>query len=527
MPADLLVDVVDDLSSVPPIDSIDEEVRAGLPGEAERMARARLNEDYYALRNDRHIARRESEDEASFAARPKVTSAMTMQAIAKLTELLYGPGPTRTLSNSPALDAWLQGVYGDVHVSNRFEAADRAATLNDVAAIQVEATGDPRRPIRLWPWQAHELAVFCPDDDPTTPWAVVTCECLRDRRAGHRGMMRTRYRVWTAAERRTYLSAPHANAGVLCGVEAVETVEAESGPSPYPGVLPFTLVRNQPVEATFWDGGIGTPLRKANAAVDQKLSAIAEHLQTFLNPKGFVQNVSADCQFTERVGGFIRLTAMRGAQEGENHLAPSVFYLQPTLAVEQAWLDVTKTADLALEELGLPITAIRDQAATDLSGIAIVVRMMPLLSYTRKRQPRFSEYEVDLAARILAVAGLHYELPEHLRAARDPKLLVVWPQVSFPAPSVERDEGDRWELEQGLADPIEVLARRRGLTLQQAEDLAGEIAARRTRWNALMGVAPGVDPAQQAAEDLETIGPAKGAGPGPEDAPAGAAGDDA
>ena len=92
----------------------------------------------------------------------------------------------------------------DVEVNVRMQQADRAASLNHVAALQVEATGDPLRPLKLWLWKGHELAVFCRDNDPLEPWAVVTIERIP---AGT-GRLRTRYRVWTAFERRTYLTEP-------------------------------------------------------------------------------------------------------------------------------------------------------------------------------------------------------------------------------------------------------------------------------------------------------------------------------
>ena len=106
----------------------------------------------------------------------------------------------------------------------------------------------------------------------------------------------------------------------------------------------------------------------------------------------------------------------------------------------------------------------------------------------------FAEFEECLAATALAVAGVWYGDARLIPAATDPELVVVWPEPRIPLPSPERNDSDAWELEQGLADPIEVLARRRGITLGQAEELAIEIAERRAKWSALMGEPTPPDP---------------------------------
>ena len=55
----------------------------------------------------------------------------------------------------------------------------------------------------------------------------------------------------------------------------------------------------------------------------------------------------------------------------------------------------------------------------------------------------------------------------------------------MPLPTPERDLADQAELELGLTDPIEVIAKRRNLTLEQAEEAAEAIAERRAKWNAI------------------------------------------
>jgi hypothetical protein len=193
---------------------------------------------------------------------------------------------------------------------------------------------------------------------------------------------------------------------------------------------------------------------------------------------------------------------------------PEIGYLQAQLGVEAAWLDIQTFADNTLEELEVPLTIVRSDAAADFSGAAIIEKQVPLIEYTQARQGDFAETEKELAAKSLAVVSVFYAGGEgYAEAANDPQLVCVWPE---PRPSIatsERNVADQWELDQGLADPIEVLARRRGLTLDQAEELARNIADRRKLWNEIMAdvspVASGGDEAD--LEEEEDDGEATGA----------------
>ena len=465
--------------AIPTLSSLHEALAAGLPDEAERWESARANEDYYQLRNEAYIERRPSEEPQDFQARPKRTSKMTRTVVRKLSNPLYKTGPTRRLKTSAGADAWLQQVYADVHVNAKMQSANRAAILNGVAAIQVEATGDPKRPVRLWLWKGHEFAAWTVDGDCEHPWAIA----CRDLLPAGMGKLKARIRAWSAAEYQVYLSDPFARGDAASG-KRLTLVEGAANPY---GVLPFVFVRNEPADCDFWGGGIGSALRSCNAEIDRELSDIAEHAREFLNPRAFLRNVATNTRFLERVGAFLHLKPPPGAVEGDNTMQPDAFYLQAESGVEAAWYNVKSYADLTIEELEVPLTAVRSDAATDLSGIAIVAKTLPLIEYTRERQPQFTEHEANLAQCILAVAGGGYDGGEGLlSAAADPQFECIWPEPCLPIPTPERDQQDAAELDAGLTDPIEVLARRRGLTLQQAEDLAMAIAARRKRWNAIM-----------------------------------------
>lgn len=490
---------------VPDLGEAESQVREGLPASADRLDVANLNEIFYRMENTREIERREAEDELSFQRRPKRTSKLVRCVVRKLSEPLYNPGPVRRWEDDAAIDAFLQGIYADCGVNARMQQADRGAMLNHVAALQIEATGNPQRPLRVWLWKGHEFEVFCYPDDPCTPYAVVTLDTIP---GPERGTVRTRYRLWSATERRTYLSVPwtrlRGTGGqrFRIGGQQVETVVLdESGPSPYPGVLPFVFVRAEPPECDFWQGGIGTALTEANKDLDRALSDLAQHVDEFLNPVRWARNVSILGRLTAPVGKYVHLKADPAVRAGNMTGQPEIGALQHQLAVESAWYDLKTYADSTLEELDVPLTLVRTDDPREMSGVAIQAKSSPLVARTRARQPQFSEIETEFAAVALAVAGVWYGEASYLRAAADPKLVTVWPEPRIlETTTAEGLQAIQTELDMGLLDPIEALARTRGITLEQAEELAEQIAERRKRWQELMANVI-EDPDQENAAD--------------------------
>lgn len=467
------------------IDEIDQDIRQGLQRDAGRLYEARQVEDYYLLRNESYMSKRSVDDSYDKVIR---TSAILRCVVRKLTKPLYATGPSREWEGDDRVNQWLQvGFYGPAHVTLRMAQADRAAILHHVSAIQAEATGDLRNPIRLWLWKGNEFFCHFPENDPLTPDAVTTTEHIQ--LPG--GRMQTRYRIWTAQTRRTLLSEPWRSAGLRSfgAFSTVKIAETEDEPNPYRGIIPFAFVRAEPAECAFWQGGIGPALMGLNRTLDEQLSDVAQHVKEFLNPRGWVRNVSIESRFLDRIGRFFHLRPDPAARAGDYKAEPDIGYLQANLAVEQAWYDIKTYADSYLEELEIPLTVVRSDASTDLSGVAIVAKSIPIVEWTRARQPEFVEYERSLASVVLAIAGTWYGDSGLVAASEESeRLMCVWPEPRAPIPTSERNESDQWELEQGLADPIEVLARRRGVTLAQAEELARDIMERRKVWSELVGV---------------------------------------
>lgn len=464
-------------------DEIESDIRQGLQKDAGRLYEARQVEDYYLLRNEYYMSKRSVDDSYDRVIR---TSAILRCVVRKLTKPLYSPGPTREWEGDDRVHQWLQvGFYDPAHVTLKMTQADRAAMLHHVSAIQVEATGDLRSPIRLWLWKGDEFLCHFPEDNPLEPDAITTIEHVP---LGG-GRMQTRYRIWTYEIRRTLLSEPWRATGnrSFGTFSTVKIAESSDEPNPYRGIIPFSFVRSEPAECAFWQGGIGSALMGLNRTLDDQLSDVAQHVKEFLNPRGWVRNVSLESRFLDRVGRFFHLRPDPAARSGDYRAEPDIGYLQANLAVEQAWYDIKTYADSYLEELEIPLTVVRSDASTDLSGVAIVAKSIPIIEWTRARQPEFAEYERNLASVALGVAGTWYGDSGLLAASEEPeRLMCVWPEPRAPIPTSERNESDQWELEQGLADPIEILARRRGVTLSQAEELARDIMERRKIWSALV-----------------------------------------
>jgi hypothetical protein len=462
------------------LDQIEEEIEEGLRLHADRLVAAYDNEEYLACRNAAYVPRRESEEWRDYMRRPKRTSKLVRKAIFTLGKNLYSPGPTRRLKNGAAQDAFLQDVYEKNHINAVMKQADRKATLNGYCAIQAHATGRPEKPIQLYLWSAHELVCWTWPDDPTEVWAVVTI--TRERRA--RGMIfeqRVRYDAWTRDEHRVYLSGwkpvpypwDYCTLGYrgLFGVPSqiqmdISGEPAGSGKNPY-GILPFSFAHNETVVSDFYEGGVGTPLRECNAEIDRELSDLAQHAREFMDPDRFLRGVSASWRREKRAGQWQVLTPGKNA-EGDAAKDPEALIVQADLAIEAVWFNAQAYTNNTFEDLDVPLVAVRIDASTDLSGIAIVGKHMPLIERARERQPVFAIAEKDLAAMVLHVAGAAYNEPALTAASVDVDMELLWPAPRFPLPTPERDLEDKWEMDEGAKSLIDVVAEREGCTHEEA-----------------------------------------------------------
>lgn len=410
--------------------------------DAARHELARRALDYFHLKGRKHIKPRANESSTSFAGRPKRSVGLTRSAVAALTQHLYNPGPTRR-HEDPRADEVLQSLYQANQINSLLSLADAWSTLHGAVGVCLTATPDqPKRLARLDLFGGHELAVWTPSDDPGTPIGVcaVGWSCRSEEWT---------YTIWTADERRVYR-----------GKQGKTPKKIEEGPNPY-GVLPFAFLHLPGVIVSdFWEGGLGEYLSEANAEIDRELSDSAQQAQAAV-PIGYLRNTNLSQQLIIQAGYFNRLLA------GTAGAPPEIGYAQAQWDAGSAMAGVEAYVYLALELVGVPRSSVRLDLSQGISGIAVVMEQLPLLTRATQRQPHAARFESELASMVLRCLGSFYRRPELIRAA-DLTLRLQWPELRLPVPMPEKDEASQWLLDLGLISPLMIAQERFGLTRDEA-----------------------------------------------------------
>jgi hypothetical protein len=457
-------------------DAIITEVKSGLRNERDRIAEAAENQAFFDLCGQDFVPRREAETEFDYSGRPKRVSGFCRQAISRLCQHTYNPGPSRSASDAPAADKLLQTVYEQCHIDMVMNEAERLSTINNVACIQIVATGDEEQPIDLQLWGSDEFAVFLSPDDPRKPLAVV----LIDKFDAH-----IRYRLWFPDLVYTFSTKKLERDETTGGVEAVQIGDAT--PNPY-GCLPFSFVHYEAPVRRFWTPCPGTFVRSAEDSVNDRLSKIAEGLDKFFGPISLFINVSPEFNPEVGPGRFLRL--MRSSNydgdgfEGSGD--PDAKYLQAELAVEQAWHDLREFMGQISEAVDLPANALRLDYQDAPSGISLIIKTFPLLSRARQRRPIFQFAETQLARTVCQCVGNFYRQSDLLAASKQLRMLLSWPEPNIPIPGQERDDSDSWELAQRTKSRVMVVAQRYGLNRDQALDHLKKVEEDEAAANALL-----------------------------------------
>ena len=440
-------------------DWIRKEVESGLRNHRPRLASAIENQAFYDLESDRYQPRREAETEFDFAGRPRRQSGFVQQAVDRLCEHTYNPGPQRTVVGDGLVDSLLQQVYETNHIDCVMQHAEAQAALNDVCAIQIKCTNDPDKPVDLQLWGGDEFTVFTDPEDPRTPFAVVTIDRYNER---------TRYKLWFDDEVFTYLTDQY-SADKTAGARMA--MQQRDGEKNTYGCVPFAFLHYRAPVRQFWTPGPGTFLRKAELRINDRLSELDELISKYGRPIGVFRNVSPT--FTPEVGPgrFLRLCRGGTGYTGEGYAdggEPSADYLQAQLAIESIWLDLEKYMKQTAAAVNLPFTALELQYDDAASGIALVIKSAPLLTRARQRRPIYQLAELCLARKILTAAGNHYGHADLVDQAAQLELLLAWPEPRIPIPGPDRDQSDEWEMQVGIKSRVAVCMERYGLNRDQA-----------------------------------------------------------
>jgi Phage portal protein, SPP1 Gp6-like len=410
----------------PNLAAIYADVETGLASQQHRLNDAAMAQAFYDYLGKRfmQVFLRDAETPFDYVQRPYRMSGIVRQVTEILSEHLYSPGPSRTWSDS-AGDEFLKQVYEQNHFDALMCRCDEMSTLNDLAAIQVDAdAGDWSKPITLRPWGAQDFHVWTDPDNRTIPAVCCTID---------RYETETWYRVWTDKDVARYRTDKNE---LMKGDRAAVYVDTE--PHDY-GCLPFEFVHYVQPVTTFWESGIGTMLCQAEIRVNDRLSRLDESINKHLNPLPVAENVQDDWHPILEPQRFLKLSNSKlipGATGGyETGPAPRLYYLEAHIDTAGAWDDLLKYLNQVMRACKIPITFFRGEDVGMASGLALVVEQAPLLTRARKRRRPFGVYETAIARCVLRCAGNHYGKRNLVASSKSGSMALGWPQPSVPVPT--------------------------------------------------------------------------------------------
>jgi hypothetical protein len=411
----------------PDLSAIYDDVEHGLASQEHRLNDCALAQAFWDYRGKRfmQVFLRDAETPFDFVQRPYRMAGLVRQIVTILCEHLYSPGPSRTW-DEPAGQELLQQVYRDNHFDAMMLRADQLSTLNDVAAIQVDADeGDfAKKPAKLRLWNAGDFHAWTDPGDRTEPRVCCTIDRFEEKDV---------FRLWTDEKVRTYETQKSDSIGGNRTAKLVDEEDHEYG------CLPFAFVHYEQPITTFWETGIGGMLAQAEIRLNDRLSRLDESINKHLNPLPVAEGVDDNFQVIMEPQRFLKLRGaqMRPGSSGgmEEGPPPRLYYLSPTIDVAGAWEDLLKYLNQVLEAMRVPIAAVRMEQTGIESGIALVVEQAPLLTRARARRRPFSLYETNIGRCILRCVGNHYGKAKLAASAESGSMALGWPQPSVPVPT--------------------------------------------------------------------------------------------
>ena len=456
-----------------PIDQnkIESEITTGLRNERDDLARRRARARSYDGDFDSDFRSWE------FAGEARRESRIFRRAVEVLTRHLYKDGPTRTVADAPEVSTWLEAQYQAIGLNALLSEADKLSLANDVAAVEVYGeTGEEslERPIGVDVWGSEDLCIWLDPDNARKVGAVAVLDEFDEQR---------RLRLWTTAQRVTYLTEPM-RPGQTAGGTNYRV--SDRIPNPY-GMLPFAFFHATYPARMFWSRGPGEYLRKLNYHLNYRLTQQADDI-IFNRPIGLIVGGNPDFKLPKgrKAGEFSVVPG--NVDAGGNGPDVEATYLTCDLGyTEQDAADLNGYLDHAMEMIGLPAASIRMQQTSAGSGIQLVAEQIPLIEWAEQRQRPFGIYENRLAKLFLRVAMVHAEangLPEiggigieALDVASEGfQLSLRWPDLRRPLPGPERDQTDQFRLDNRLVSRTQLLQERENLTRDEAEAKLDQIS---------------------------------------------------
>lgn len=453
------------------------EIESGLPTEVEHRNKAIERQAFFDWEGDRYEQefKRDAESSWDYQGRPHRPSGFLRECVEVLCEDLYCPGPARKWSEDSG-DSLLQQVYADNLIDSLMQGADTLSTLNELAAIQIDAgAGDyAEKPITYRLWGREQLHVWPDPNNANVAEAVVTID---------RYDLRTRYRLWSDAEVWTYTTKrADETAGGRVAFKSMDSDPSSplyTGPHDY-GTLPFSLIHYSLPIRSLEVPAIGRYLLKAEIRIDDRLNRLDESIGKHLNPVPVAEGVPTDWKPVVEPMRFIRMPSsgpMIGATGGfEPGTFAKLYFLEAHIDTAGAWDDLLKYINQALQAARVPLKAVAMDEMGVQSGIALIVEHAPLLKRARQRRGPYTVYEGDLAKRTLVCCGNHYGKSELVVAAHNGRLVLGWPQPSIPIPTPDGLQLLVAEVQAGMKSHLQAIMQWNGISRVEALELVEQMA---------------------------------------------------
>lgn len=445
---------------------IDEEVRAGLRNERERLENSAANLKFYRALFEEFPTRRTSDYYARGEYRR--TSRLMGRIVETLCDHLYSAQPTRD-AGDPDASTRLAAIYKSQGMPVLWQKADELSTVADVAAFKFSGSPDPDKPVTIKLVEADALVVWEDDDEPTMPAAVGVLDRYDRRR---------RLTVFTDE----WVARYETRKDDLSSADRGNTAFVQTGrvPTPYlapdgRGFLPFAFAHFEYPTKCFWQPGIGDHLKQINDHLNMRLDDSGDGIRFGTRPIGVASGLSASWTPPRGMspGDFMSLgTGIIDA--AGNGIPPALSYLvPPTGWIQDDWADLNAWLDHVFQTCGVPPGAIRLTSSASASGFSLMVEKMPLMERAQKRRTPFATYETKVAETTFRVAGAwlraNGKSGEPFDGWADSLALELkWPNLWIAAPGPERDRADAWRIDRGLASRVAILMEREEIDRDEA-----------------------------------------------------------
>jgi hypothetical protein len=485
-----------------PLDLADlkHEIEAGLPNERDRMSTAWDNRRFA----EGHVEEYSTKPEGEGYTRQdyRRTSRFMPRVVDTMTGYLYKRQPGRKVPGDTGGGTdKLAKIYQANRMAAKWTPIDKASIIGDFVGIRFAGGTNPLAPVKVRIDDADQLVIWLDPDDCTQPGAVAVVEA--------RDASRT-LKLWTPEKVVTYATdkLPLGLPGNQAGGTAYHWQGEVANPyrdNDNEGLLPFAFAHFEFPAKHFHAGGIGTYLREINDHVNYRLDSLSDAIKYLSRPIAVASDVAPGWHVPRhaREPGAVWNLSDGGAGFDANGggPSPSITYLvAPAGFVESEWEDINKYLDHSLEMAGVPPGSIRFAEAAQ-SGIALVIKQGPIVTWAENRRTPFSAYESDAARVALLVAASHLENQgrdgEAYRDAADAVeadgLIMSWPRFNVLPPGPERDQADEFEVSAGYQSKIHVVMARFDYTREQAIEHLQAVAEDNATLEE-MGIDPGSVP---------------------------------